>query len=65
MDTITSFYSNRTDDVLTEKVRKDAPEPIIFVYDIILCRGNEVDTTEYLYLEIKRKTLERGSSWVN
>ena len=43
-------------DVLTERVRKEAPESMIFVDDIVLCGGKEVDMTEYL--ETWRKALE-------
>ena len=43
-------------DVLTEKVRKDVPESMMFADDVVLYGGNEVDMTEYL--ESGRKTLK-------
>ena len=43
-------------DVLTEGVRKDVPESMMFADDIILCGGREVDMTEYL--DTWRKSLE-------
>ena len=35
-------------DVLTEGVRKEVPESMMFADDILLCGGREVDLTEYL-----------------
>ena len=35
-------------DVLTEGVRKEVPESMMFADDIVLCGGREVDMTEYL-----------------
>ena len=43
-------------DVLTEDVRKDVPGSMMFAYDIVLCGGDETDTTEYL--ETWRRALE-------
>ena len=43
-------------DVLTERVRKEAPESMLFADDIVLCGDNDVDMTEYL--ESWRKALE-------
>ena len=46
-------------DVLTEGVRKEVPESMMFADDIVLCGGREVDMTEYL--DTWRKSLkERG-----
>ena len=46
-------------DILTEKVRKDVPESMMFADDVVLCGGNEVDMTEYL--QSWRKAMgERG-----
>ena len=46
-------------DVLTEGVRKEVPESIMFADNIVLFGGREVDMTEYL--ETWRKSLqERG-----
>ena len=35
-------------DVLTEGLRKEVPESMMFADDIVLCGGREVDMTEYL-----------------
>ena len=35
-------------DVLTEMVRKEAPESMLFPDDIVLCGDKDVDMTEYL-----------------
>ena len=35
-------------DVLTERVRKEAPESMLFADDIVLCGDNDVDMTDYL-----------------
>ena len=35
-------------DVLTEGVRKEVPESMMFADDIVLCGGREVDMTQYL-----------------
>ena len=35
-------------DVLTEGMRKEVPESVMFADDIVLCGGREVDMTEYL-----------------
>ena len=43
-------------DVLTEAVRKEVPESMMFADDIVLCGGREVDMTEYL--DTWRKSLE-------
>ena len=43
-------------DVLTERVRKEAPESMLFADDIVLCGDKDVDMTEYL--ESWRKALE-------
>ena len=43
-------------DVLTEGVRKEIPESMMFADDIVLCGGREVDMTEYL--DTWRKSLE-------
>ena len=43
-------------DVLTERVRKEAPETMLFADHIVLCEDKDVDTTEYL--ESWRKALE-------
>ena len=43
-------------DVLTEDVRKDVPESVMFAEDIVLCGDDERDMTEYL--ETWRKALE-------
>ena len=43
-------------DVLTEGVRQEVPESMMFADDIGLCGGREVDMTEYL--ESWRKSLE-------
>ena len=43
-------------DVLTEGVRKEVPEYIMCVDNIVLCGGREVDMTEYL--DTWRKSLE-------
>ena len=45
-----------TRDVLTERVRKEAPESMLFADDIVLCGDKDVDMTEYL--ESWRKALE-------
>ena len=42
--------------ILTEKVRKDVAESMMFADDVVLCGGNEVDMIEYL--ESWRKALE-------
>ena len=42
--------------VLTEGVRKEVPESMMFADDIVLCGGREVDMTEYL--DTWRKSLE-------
>ena len=44
-------------DVLTERVRKEAPESMLFADDIVLCGDKDVDMTEYL--ESWRKALGR------
>ena len=38
-------------DVLMAKVRKDIPESMMFVDDVVLCAGNDVDMTGYLVTE--------------
>ena len=43
-------------DVLTEGVRKEVPECMMFADDIVLCGGREVDMTEYL--DTWRQSLE-------
>ena len=43
-------------DVLTERVRKEVPESMMFADNIVLCGGREVDMTEYL--DTWRKSLE-------
>ena len=43
-------------DVLTEGVRKEVPESMMFADDIVLCGGREVDMTEYL--DTWRQSLE-------
>ena len=43
-------------DVLTEGVRTEVPESIMFADDIVLCGGREIDMTEYL--DRWRKSLE-------
>ena len=43
-------------DVLTERVRKEAPESMLFADDIVLCGDKDVGMTEYL--ESWRKALE-------
>ena len=43
-------------DVLTEGVRKEVPESMMFAGDIVLCGGRKVDMTEYL--DTLRKSLE-------
>ena len=43
-------------DVLTERVRKEAPESMLFSDYIVLCGDKDVDMTEYL--ELWRKALE-------
>ena len=43
-------------DVLTEGVKKEVPESMMFADDIVLCGGREVDMTEYL--DTWRKSLE-------
>ena len=43
-------------DALTEEVRKEVPESIMFANDIVLCGGKEVDMTECL--DAWRKSLE-------
>ena len=43
-------------DVLTERVRKQSPESMLFVDDIVLCGDKDADMTEYL--ESWRKALE-------
>ena len=43
-------------DVLTERVKKEAPESMLFADDIVLCGDKDVDMTEYL--ESWRKALE-------
>ena len=35
-------------DELTERVRKEAPESMLFADDIVLCGDKDVDMTEYL-----------------
>ena len=45
-------------DVLTEKVMKEVPDPMVFAYDVVLCGSNGVDMTEYL--ESWRKSLEES-----
>ena len=35
-------------DVLTEGVRKEVPESMMFADDIVLCGGREVDMTKYM-----------------
>ena len=35
-------------DVLTERVRNEAPESMLFADDIVLCGDNDVDMTVYL-----------------
>ena len=36
------------DVLLTEGVRKEVPESMMFADDIVLCGGREVDMTDYL-----------------
>ena len=43
-------------DVLTERVRKEAPVSMLFADDIVLCGDKDMDMTEYL--ESWRKALE-------
>ena len=43
-------------DVLTEGVSKEVPESMMFVDDIVLCGGRDVDMTDYL--DMWRKSLE-------
>ena len=43
-------------DLVTEGVRKEVPESMMFADDIVLCGGREVDMTEYL--DTWRKSLE-------
>ena len=43
-------------DVLTEGVRKEVPESMMFADYIVLCGGRKVDMTEYL--DMWRKSLE-------
>ena len=43
-------------DVLTEGVRKEVPESMMFADDIVLCGGREVDMTDYL--DTWRESLE-------
>ena len=50
-------------DVLTERVRKEAPESILFADDIVLCGDKDVDMTEYL--ESWRKALEETAMRVS
>ena len=45
-------------DVLTERVRNEAPESMLFADDILLCGDKDVDMTEYL--ESWRKPWKRG-----
>ena len=45
-------------DVLTERVRNEAPESMLFADDIVLCGDKDVDMTEYL--ESWRKPWKRG-----
>ena len=47
-------------DVLTERVRKEAPESMLFADDIVLCGDKDVDMTEYL--ESWRKALEESGN---
>ena len=58
-------------DVLTERVRKEAPVSMLFADDIVLCGDKDMDMTEYL--ESWRKAWKRGecgsverrpSSWI-
>ena len=49
-------------DVLTEGLRKDVPESMMFADDIVLCGGKEVDMTGYL-VTWKLTRRERGESW--
>ena len=51
-------------DVLTEGVRKEVPECMMFADDIVLCGGRELDMTEYLdtwrtYLEERGMRVSR------
>ena len=48
-------------DLLTEGLRKEVPESMMFADDIILCGGREVDMTEYL--DTWRKYLEETEEW--
>ena len=50
-------------DLLTERVRKEAPESMLFADDIVLRGDKDVDMTEYL--EPWRKALEERGMWVN
>ena len=50
-------------DVLTEGVRKEVPESMMFADDIVLCGGREVDMTEYL--DTWRKSLEERGMMVS
>ena len=34
--------------ILTEEVRKEVPEAMVFADDVVMCGSNEVDMTEYL-----------------
>ena len=43
-------------DVLTEKVRKEVPDSMVFADGVVLYVANEVDMTEYL--DSWRKSLE-------
>ena len=43
-------------DVLTEGVSKEVPESMMFVDDIVLCGGRDVDMTDYL--DMWRQSLE-------
>ena len=49
--------------VLTERVRKEAPESMLFADDIVLCGDKDVDMTEYL--ESWRKALEESGMRVS
>ena len=50
-------------DVLTEGVRKEVPEYMMFADDIVLCGGREVDMTDYL--DTWRKSLEERGMTVS
>ena len=49
-------------DALTEKVRKEVPESMMFADDVVLCGGNEVDMIEYLRGIEKSAGRERNES---